>query len=97
FDLYRGPHFSLLGFGNEAADALTQVTWPPGGAPLARYAIADSVKEADSALAQTYGIAEDTQILVRPDGYIAHIATRDWDHSLADIARWAAPTSQVKP
>jgi hypothetical protein len=97
FDLYRGPHFSLLGFGNEAANALTQVTWPPGGAPLARYAITDSAKDADAALAQTYGIAEDTQILVRPDGYIAHIATRDWDHSLADIARWAAPTSQVKP
>lgn len=97
FDLYRGPHFSLLGFGNEAANALTQVTWPPGGAPLTRYAITDSAKDADAALAQTYGIAEDTQILVRPDGYIAHIATRDWDHSLADIARWAAPTSQVKP
>jgi hypothetical protein len=97
FDLYRGPHFTLLGFGTEAADALTQVPWPPGGAPLARYAITDSARDADPALTQTYGITEDTQILVRPDGYIANIATRDWDHSLADVARWAAPTSQAKP
>jgi 2-polyprenyl-6-methoxyphenol hydroxylase-like FAD-dependent oxidoreductase len=97
FDLYRGPHFTLLGFGNEAADALTQVTWPPGGAPLARHAVTDSAEEADPTPAQTYGITEDTQVLVRPDGYIANIATRDWGHSLADITRWAAPTSRVKP
>jgi 2-polyprenyl-6-methoxyphenol hydroxylase-like FAD-dependent oxidoreductase len=97
FDLYRGPHFTLLGFGNDAADALTQVTWPPGGAPLARHAITDGAKGTDPTLAQTYGITEDTQILVRPDGYIANIATRDWDDSLADITRWAAPTSRVKP
>ena len=97
FDLYRGPHFTLLGFGNDAADALTRVTWPPGGAPLARHAITDGAKGMDPTLAQTYGITEDTQILVRPDGYIANIATRDWEDSLAAITGWAAPTSRVKP
>jgi hypothetical protein len=102
FDLYRGPHFTLLGFGDRAADALTEVSWPLAGAPLARYAITitdtdtdtDTAEQAGSSLAQTYGITEDTQILIRPDGYIAHIATRDWIHSSADIARWAAPIRQ---
>jgi 2-polyprenyl-6-methoxyphenol hydroxylase-like FAD-dependent oxidoreductase len=97
FDLYRGPHFTLLGFGDQAADALTRVTWPSGGARLARHAITDSVKETGPTLAHTYGITEGTQVLVRPDGYIAHIATRNWDHSLADIARWVAPSSQANP
>jgi 2-polyprenyl-6-methoxyphenol hydroxylase-like FAD-dependent oxidoreductase len=94
FDLYRGPHFTLLGFGRHAADALTQVTWPFDGAPLVRHAI--TAEHADGSLAQTYGNTEDTQILIRPDGYIGHIATRDWIHSLADIARHAAPTCQEK-
>jgi hypothetical protein len=97
FDLYRGPHFTLLGFGDQAAEALTQVTWPERGAPLVRYAITDTAERADSPLAQTYGITEDTQILIRPDGYIAHIATHDWHHSSATIARCVAPTRQEKP
>jgi 2-polyprenyl-6-methoxyphenol hydroxylase-like FAD-dependent oxidoreductase len=97
FDLYRGPHFTLVGFGSEASNALSQVAWPQGGALLARYAMTSSDSEADTPLAQTYGIIEDTQILVRPDGYIAHIATRDWDQSLPDGVRYAAPTAGSRP
>jgi len=43
------------------------------------------------------GGGELLRIHVRPDGYIANVATRDRDHSLVDITRWAAPTSRVKP
>jgi hypothetical protein len=30
------------------------------------------------------------QVLIRPDGYIAHIATRDGDHSSANVVRCPA-------
>ncbi|MFE1959384.1 FAD-dependent monooxygenase [Streptomyces sp. NPDC059479] len=72
FDLLRGPHFTLLAFGERAGAALDKVSWPEGGASLHRHLL--SPPAGDSALRVTYGITRDTLILVRPDGYIAHVA-----------------------
>ncbi|MFF1818207.1 FAD-dependent monooxygenase [Kribbella sp. NPDC058245] len=79
FEAFRGPHFTLLAFGPEAAEILPQLTWPAGGAALHRIEIGSS-----SAAADTYGITGDALVLIRPDGYIGAIVTADWESSFAD-------------
>jgi 2-polyprenyl-6-methoxyphenol hydroxylase-like FAD-dependent oxidoreductase len=95
FDLYRGPHFTLLGFGEQAAAALPRLSWPNRGAQLTRHGVTEP-GGTDGVLAQTYGITEGTQLLIRPDGYIAHIATGDWAASFALSARDFAPANRAR-
>jgi hypothetical protein len=84
FASYRGPHFTAIAYGPHAAQALDRLDWPPAGAQLKRLAIDGAATRADQALTDTdgtfrqiYGLTEDTLLLIRPDGYISHIATRD--------------------
>jgi 2-polyprenyl-6-methoxyphenol hydroxylase-like FAD-dependent oxidoreductase len=84
FDLYRGPHFTALAHGTQAAHDLKQINWPTRGAPLRRITITtnDGIDDGtfhDTAgrLAKTYGIDGGALLLIRPDGYIASIAARD--------------------
>jgi 2-polyprenyl-6-methoxyphenol hydroxylase-like FAD-dependent oxidoreductase len=89
FDLYRGPHFTLLTFGEQAGAALPDVPWPSGGAPLHRHIgtrRSQAATPADEAVRTAYGITTDTAILIRPDGYIGHIATADWRTCLTAAA-----------
>jgi hypothetical protein len=67
FDVFRGPHFTLLAF-----DCAPAVDWPGAGAPLHMITITPVAKQ----LHRDYGITKPTQILIRPDGYIAHITDR---------------------
>jgi hypothetical protein len=67
FDLFRGPHFTLLAF-----DCPPDVDWPKTGAPVHRATISAAAKR----LRLDYGITKPTQILIRPDGYIAQITDR---------------------
>ncbi|MGI8335127.1 FAD-dependent monooxygenase [Actinomadura scrupuli] len=77
FDLTRGPHFTLLAFGREAATASQQVAWPSRGAALHRHqAHPGNPRSAERLGLDAYGITSDTLILIRPDGYVGHIATR---------------------
>jgi 2-polyprenyl-6-methoxyphenol hydroxylase-like FAD-dependent oxidoreductase len=72
FDLFRGPHFTVLGLGERCGTALSDLKTDivqayligPGG--LVDYA---------GHAAQTYG--QDALVLVRPDGYIGLIADAD--------------------
>lgn len=73
FDLYRGPHFTALAYGPRAAAALASLPWPTTGAPLKRV----FVDAGSAAFVKTYGIACEAVIVIRPDGYIASIASRD--------------------
>ncbi|MFE2556217.1 FAD-dependent monooxygenase [Streptomyces sp. NPDC059352] len=76
FDLYRGPHFTALAFGARAAAAVDRLAWPSGGVPLHRHTVLTHTKPrtpGEAALLTTYGITEDTVLLVRPDGYIGDI------------------------
>lgn len=84
FDLYHGPHFTALAYGNEASEALDQLDWPSAGTTLTRVAInAQSAKsdhlltDTHNTMQRTYGINGDTLLLIRPDGYIGHIATNN--------------------
>jgi 2-polyprenyl-6-methoxyphenol hydroxylase-like FAD-dependent oxidoreductase len=95
FDAYRGPHFTALAYGAHAAAVLADVDWPAAGAPLNRV-IMDTAGEGaprDGVLtdptgefARIYGLSRDTLLLIRPDGYIGHIAI----HNIAETTRAAA-------
>ncbi|NMN95671.1 FAD-dependent oxidoreductase [Antrihabitans stalactiti] len=81
FDLYRGPQFVALACGDKAARVLDCLEWPDGGSPLHRTYI-DSVTDRNLVdwshdFRQSYGITEPTIVIVRPDGYLGHIATGD--------------------
>ncbi|WAC55522.1 FAD-dependent monooxygenase [Gordonia sp. SL306] len=84
FELYAGPHFTLVGHGPTAAEHLGQIKWPNIGAQLRTVAINSAQAELDAStvvladvagdFATTYGITSDTMLLIRPDGYIGAIA-----------------------
>ncbi len=72
FDLFRGPHWTLLGFGAGSAVAIREAaTRRPGEAFLV--APDGDVVDVDGHAADTYGVTDDTLVLVRPDGYVAAI------------------------
>jgi 2-polyprenyl-6-methoxyphenol hydroxylase-like FAD-dependent oxidoreductase len=82
FDLFRGPHFTLLGLGQRSAAALghvdTGVVKPclvgPGG-----------LLDDDGHVADAYGA--DALILVRPDGYVGLIADPEETGAVAGYLR----------
>ena len=91
FDLFRGPHFTLLGLGERCAAALsdlkTGIVKPyligPGG-------LIDDAGH----VAHAYG--QDSLILIRPDGYIGLIADADNALAVADYLR-ALSTIRAQP
>jgi 2-polyprenyl-6-methoxyphenol hydroxylase-like FAD-dependent oxidoreductase len=82
FDLFRGPHFTLLGFGEHCAaefgDAGTAIVKPylvgPGG-----------LLDDDGYAARAYGT--DALILVRPDGHIGLVADPAQTGEVAEYLR----------
>ncbi|GAB7185888.1 FAD-dependent oxidoreductase [Kitasatospora sp. Ki12] len=68
FDLFRGPHFTLLTFGDHLApDGLPTGADPHTPTPLRRAAVLDP----DGHAARAYGLRGAAVVLVRPDGYVA--------------------------
>jgi 2-polyprenyl-6-methoxyphenol hydroxylase-like FAD-dependent oxidoreductase len=61
FDLFRGPHWTLLGY--ETGEA------PPSRAHLAVHAVEDDRGH----MGDAYGLAPGEWVLVRPDGYVAAV------------------------
>jgi len=72
FDAFRGPHFTAIAHGDRATTALAGLLWPTTGAPLKSIAATNSPE-----FTRLYGLTTDTLLLIRPDGYIAHIATKN--------------------
>ncbi|MEU6968812.1 FAD-dependent monooxygenase [Kitasatospora aureofaciens] len=62
FDLFRGPHFTLLLFGDRPAPA--ELTGLPGVRTAA-------VRDPAGHAARGYGLRGDAAVLVRPDGYVS--------------------------
>jgi 2-polyprenyl-6-methoxyphenol hydroxylase-like FAD-dependent oxidoreductase len=67
FDAFRGPHFTLLVF-----DCAPTVDWPTAGARLRTITVPSAARR----LRRDYGVSTPTHILIRPDGYLAHITDR---------------------
>lgn len=96
FELFRGPHFTAIAYGTKATEALALGTWPSGGASLKRVTV-NADKRLDVSLTDKrksfrciYGLQRDTLLLIRPDGYIGQIATKDWRERLEQAARTLA-------
>ncbi|MFF4363752.1 FAD-dependent oxidoreductase [Streptomyces sp. NPDC001604] len=68
FDLFRGPHTTLLGMGAGCREAVARVH----SVGIAGLRTVD-LEERPA----TYGYAEDTLVVVRPDGYIGLVTTAD--------------------
>jgi 2-polyprenyl-6-methoxyphenol hydroxylase-like FAD-dependent oxidoreductase len=86
FDLYRGPHFTALAVGPRAAREMRQLVWPRSGAELHRVTIdtpddgsgdVQYLRDAAGDFRTSYGVDGDALFVIRPDGYIASIATHD--------------------
>jgi 2-polyprenyl-6-methoxyphenol hydroxylase-like FAD-dependent oxidoreductase len=69
FDVFRGPHFTLLGFGEGHASTIAQVSTRFG--PMVRgYTIGPAGDLVDSGGHARRAYGTDGLVLVRPDGYI---------------------------
>ncbi|WP_107656162.1 FAD-dependent monooxygenase [Nocardia suismassiliense] len=81
FDLFRGPHFTLLGFGADTASSVAEVVRGQGDRVRARViepGIATDATFAVGAAFRNYDIdpaGPGALVLVRPDGYIGVVAT----------------------
>jgi 2-polyprenyl-6-methoxyphenol hydroxylase-like FAD-dependent oxidoreductase len=75
FERFRGPHWTLLAFGGGHDDALARVRerWAPAVEVLRIRAAGDFV-DAQGHAARGYGVASQALVLVRPDGYLGHLA-----------------------
>ncbi|MEU1000104.1 FAD-dependent oxidoreductase [Streptomyces tibetensis] len=97
FDVCRGPHFTAIAYGAGAARDLDVLAWPTAGAQLERLTVgaraADGLTFSDpqNTLKDAYGLDGDTLLLIRPDGYIGHIATRDFLITTQSAARAMTP------
>jgi 2-polyprenyl-6-methoxyphenol hydroxylase-like FAD-dependent oxidoreductase len=95
FDILRGPHFTLLAFGAAAEQRAGAVCWPLAGAELRAFAVRreDSGEQRGVLLDsrgdvhRRYGATGDLLVLIRPDGYIAHIAAPDNADGIAAAVR----------
>ncbi len=101
FDLYRGPHFTAIGYGIRGARELEGLRWPSRGAPLERIAIGAAAACADRILTdparsfgRAYGVSDDTLLLVRPDGYLADISARNSSDSMQAAVRAMTPPEE---
>lgn len=89
FERLAGPHFTAIATGPRSATALEQLEWPRRGASLTRVQSRDYASS--STLERSYGGAGDALFLVRPDGYIGHVATEDMLESTHAAAAQMTP------
>jgi hypothetical protein len=101
FDLCRGPHFTALAYGPRAARDLDLLSWPTSGAALKRVAIDSgdsagrSLHDTKGRFAKNYGIDGEAVLLIRPDGYLASIATSDMVATTGSAIAALAPPNQA--
>lgn len=87
FDEFRSPNFTLIAVGEAAIDGLTEIEWPDRGAGLT---VVECPGESTS-VREAYRVRGAAQILVRPDGYIAYIATGAWRSALESFLPAVSP------
>ncbi|MCA9096543.1 MAG: FAD-dependent monooxygenase [Planctomycetaceae bacterium] len=83
FDLFRGPHFTLLAFGKSACNTVTEINSKydkvhayavisPGEQQSGDALLVDSKQQ----IRKGYDVPDDALVLVRPDGYIGFLTSR---------------------
>ncbi|ACZ87117.1 FAD-dependent monooxygenase [Streptosporangium roseum] len=94
FDLFRGPHFTVLTFGAQHARAAAHATRgladhlrvctviaPGQQRPLTGTTV---LIDTEGRIRRAYGARDSTLIIVRPDGYVGLIAHRPAEYTLRD-------------
>lgn len=71
FEIFRGPQFTLLGFGSQTAPTVAAIA----GAGVQGVVIGTDVVDADRAGHRAYGVADPALLLIRPDGYLGVTAS----------------------
>ncbi|MCP2256608.1 2-polyprenyl-6-methoxyphenol hydroxylase [Streptoalloteichus tenebrarius] len=96
FDLFRGPHLTLLRFGQAPTPPPVDVeglrvvsVMPPGARELP---MGDAVVDAEGHAHHAYGVTAPATVLVRPDGHIGFTAPDSADTALADHLRLLVAT-----
>jgi hypothetical protein len=69
FDLFRGPHWTLLGY------EVDRTVAPRAGVHMHR--VGKDVIDDGGHIAGVYGLGSGQWVLVRPDGYVAGLTTGD--------------------
>jgi 2-polyprenyl-6-methoxyphenol hydroxylase-like FAD-dependent oxidoreductase len=99
YEVFRGGHFTAIAYGPRAAHELSRLQWPDRGAALKRVVISGYGAAADVGLIDSsqsferiYGVVGDTLVLIRPDGYIGHVATTDLLAGTAAAAATMTPS-----
>ena len=82
FDLFRGPHFTLLGLGERCAAALNDLK-----ADIVKPGLIGPGGLIDDAGHVAHAYGQDSLVLIRPDGYIGLIAGVDNALAVADYLR----------
>jgi len=99
FDLFRGTHFTLLAFGAQAAAAIRDLEWTPVDilrkCSVRQSGIAEeceTIIDTDGTAHAAYGISDKDNVivLVRPDGYVGLIASRNWMDAVSEYRRAVA-------
>lgn len=84
FDALRGPHFTLLVYGTESEEQARSFTWSDRGAPLHIHRVTSANSRDPKTLAdptgdltKRYHLKDAGMVLIRPDGYVAAIGSRE--------------------
>lgn len=102
FDLFRGPHFTLLAFGDRASAAVSNLGWPQPDLLRKFTVLRNGAAEGNRTLIDKngaahaiYGVAEQDSVvvLVRPDGYIGLITNQSWMQALSEYRKVLAAKS----
>ncbi|MGC0406633.1 2-polyprenyl-6-methoxyphenol hydroxylase-like FAD-dependent oxidoreductase [Streptomyces sp. SAI-126] len=102
FTLFQGPHFTAIAYGPDAARDLELLDWPTTGARLKRITVGSAAgdgrafSDPENTLRSAYGLTGDTLLLIRPDGYIGHIATRDFLTTTQAAVRAMTPQARSR-
>jgi hypothetical protein len=92
FDLFRGSHFTVLGFGADGAPVLRELSERFPELVKCFTIDVDLVDDAGHARSG-YGVIEDSFVIVRPDGYVALTAPLTAGDGLAGyLGRFAGET-----
>ena len=102
FDSFSGPHFTIIAYGDSAAKAVEGINWPEAGASLKRVfvnvttsSVADvMLTDTNNTFKQAYGLERHTLLLIRPDGYIGHIAAQEMMTTTQTAVNMLTPTTE---
>ncbi|MFF0745995.1 FAD-dependent monooxygenase [Streptomyces sp. NPDC004111] len=92
FDVFAGPHFTLLGFGAGATGALAAVAARTAGGVAVRTCAVDAgpgtgLADTGGHARAAYGVKGDALVLVRPDNHVALFTTADDSAGVLDYLR----------